>query len=60
MEIHGEIVGDPRRNGLRSDNKSGYVGVYKNRRKWVAQRNCKYLGAFEKLEDAVAAYKNNP
>ena len=56
IDLHGEIIGDPRRNGLRSDNTSGHVGVYAKGMKWVTQRNCKYIGTFDKLEDAVAAY----
>jgi len=49
--------------GLRSDNKSGQVGVHWNKpaRKWLAQirthRKAIHLGLFERMEDALEARK---
>jgi len=48
---------------IRSDNKSGYKGVYYNvsRKKWMAQISIKgakqYLGSFDTAEEAKAAYE---
>lgn len=44
-------------------NTSGHIGVYRNKKRnlWAANiginGKCKYLGSFEKIEDAIAAYK---
>jgi hypothetical protein len=48
---------------MRSDNTSGFCGVYYSRRmkKWGAQihveKSAKHLGFFAKIEDAAAARK---
>jgi hypothetical protein len=46
--------------GLRSNNTSGYKGVYKSYGKWCARITVNYkpisLGAFNTLEEAAAAY----
>lgn len=54
---------ETRKGKLLSSNTSGYTGVYQNKRngKWVAQITFKgktyYLGAYDKIEDAVKARK---
>ena len=48
--------------GIRSDNSSGFIGVYKkkNRRKWYVQiqvgRRRKHVGSYETAEEAARAY----
>jgi len=47
---------------IRSDNKTGYVGVSFDaaRGKWHAQINSRIIGRFDSIEDAAAARANHP
>ncbi len=42
---------------IRSDNTTGYPGVYKNRDRWVARIGNKNIGNFKTLSEAIAARK---
>jgi len=54
-----EPPGEPRTRAVRNNNTSGYPGVHRKRDKWAAkithQKVTYQLGAFERIEDAVAA-----
>lgn len=43
--------------GLRKDNKTGYKGVRKANRRWAVEVANQYIGTFETVEEAYAAYK---
>lgn len=50
----------PRQNSwnkkIRSDNQSGYKGVYRGTSAWIATIQGRYLGSFKTKEEAAAAY----